>query len=159
MTTKAPALIDWLIGAFQASTALGQATPPVTVYDGPNTTGLDPFLKLYVGLTDPDNEDTPPAAATLTQTRDDLGNAARTEVSEIHCCAEAWSGADDIAAVRHAVAAIIAAAETVIRSDTTQFGGLGQATPGLAAAELLQNNTTAGAIARIPFSISFTSFT
>jgi len=151
-------LIDWLVGAFQASTALGAATPPVTVYDGPNTTDLDPFLKLYVGLTDPDNEGIEPAV-TFTQTRDDLGNATRTEVSEIHCCAEAWSGVDDIAAVRHAVAAIIAAAETVIRSDTTQFGGLGQATPGLAAAELLQNNTTSGAIARIPFSISFTSFT
>ncbi len=158
MTSRAPQLIDWLVGAFQASTALGAATPPVTVYDGPNTTDLDPFLKLYVGLTDPDNEGIEPAV-TFTQTRDDLGNATRTEVSEIHCCAEAWSGVDDIAAVRHAVAAIIAAAETVIRSDTTQFGGLGQATPGLAAAELLQNNTTSGAIARIPFSISFTSFT
>src|SRR6266571_9572517 len=117
MTTKAPALIDWLVAAFTASAALGAATPPVTVYDGPNTTDLDPFLKLYVGLTDPDNEDTPQAAATLTQSRDDLGNATRTEVSEIHCCAEAWSGADDIKTVRLAVAAIVAAAEVIIRSE------------------------------------------
>ena len=159
MTTKAPALIDWLVAAFTASAALGAATPPVTVYDGPNTTDLDPFLKLYVGLTDPDNEDTPQAAATLTQSRDDLGNATRTEVSEIHCCAEAWSGVDDIKTVRLAVAAIVAAAEVIIRSEATQFGGLGQAAPGLAAAELLQNNTGRGAIARIPFSITFKSFT
>jgi hypothetical protein len=158
MTSKAPALIDWLVNAFMAAPTLGQATPPVTIYDGPPTTGLDAFLKLYVGLTDPDNEGIE-AAATFRQSRADLGSATRTEFPDINCCAEAWSGTDDLVTVRHAVAAIVAAAETVIRSDTTNFGGLGQATPGLSAGDLLQNNTTAGAFARIPFTVSFTSFT
>ena len=36
---------------------------------------------------------------------------------------------------------------------------LGQATPGLSAGDLLQNNTAQGAFARIPFVVSFTSFT
>jgi len=158
MTTKVPALIDWLIAAFTAAPTLGQATPPVTIYDWPPTTGLDAPLKLYVGLTDPDNQGIE-TAATFRQSRDDLGSATRTELPDIYCCAEAWSGTDDLATVRHAVAAIVAAAETVIRADTTNFGGLGQATPGLAAGDLLQNNTAQGAFARIPFTISFTSFT
>jgi hypothetical protein len=158
VTTKAPALIDWLVNAFTSSTALGAAVPPVAVYDGPQTTRAPAQLVLWVGLSDPDSEDAE-AAATVTQKRDDLGNATRTEQTDIYCCAEAWSGTDDMATVRHAAAAITAAAETVIRSDTTMFGGLGQATPGLSTGDLLQNNTSTGAIARIPFTISFTSFT
>src|SRR5438046_6377372 len=158
MTSKAPALIDWLVAAFTAAPTLGQATPPVTVFDGPVTTALDPGLKLYVGLTDPENQGIE-TAATFRQSRADLGSATRTEYPDINCCAEAWAGTDDLATVRHAVAAIVAAAETVIRSDTTNFGGLGQATPGLSAGDLLQNNTAQGAFARIPFVVSFTSFT
>lgn len=159
MSTAVPALIDWLVGAFTAASTLGQAVPPVTVYDGPPTTSLDPPLKLYVGLTDPDNEGIE-AAATFQQTRADMGAAARDEVSEIHCCAEAWSGTDDMPTVRHAVAAIVAAVETIIRSDNTRFGGnAALAAPGITAGELLQNNTQQGAIARIPFSIAFKSFT
>ena len=164
MPSKAPALIDWLVNAFSNAPALGgpvvggTQTGPVTVFDGPRVTDLDPFLKLFVGLTDPDNEGIDPAA-TITQQRDDLGRLTRTEQTDIHCCAEAWSGDTDIQPVRLAAAGILAAAEAIIRSDTTQFGGNGQATPGLAAGDLLQNNTTNGAIARWPFTISFTSFT
>jgi hypothetical protein len=159
VTSRAPALIDWLVSAFTAAATLGQATPPVTVFDGPPTTDLDPFLKLYVGLTDPDNEAIE-AAATFTQSRSDMGGLTRDEISEIHCCAEAWSGTDDLPPVRHAAAAIVAAAEIIVRSDTTQFGGnAALAAPGVATGDLLQNNTTKGAIARIPFSIIFKSFT
>jgi hypothetical protein len=159
MTTKAPALIDWVVNAFTIAPTLGAAVPPVTVYDGPPTTESDPFLKLYVGLTDPDN----PAAeeaATWVQSRGDLGLLTRDEISTIHCCAEAWSGTDDMPTVRHAVVTIFAAAETIIRSDTTQFGGnAALAAPGVDASSLIQNNTQTGAVARIPFDITFKSFT
>lgn len=158
MPSKVPALIDYLAAAFTGAATLGQATPPVTVFDGPNTTELDPFLKLYIGLSDPDNEGIEPAV-TFAQTRDDLGSATRTERPDIHCCAEAWSGTDDMRTVRVAAFGILAAVEALVRGDATNFGGLGQATPGLAVAELQQNNTSAGAIARIPFTLSFTSFT
>src|SRR5262249_17730517 len=111
MTTKAPALIDWLVNACTVSASLGAAVAPgtVAVYDGPPTTALDAPLKLFIGLTDPDS-DSIDAAVTFTQTRDDLGSATRTELTEVHCCAEAWSGTDDISAVRHSQAAIVAAA-------------------------------------------------
>src|SRR6185437_3219796 len=155
MTTKVPALIDWLVNAFTTAPTLGAATPPVTVYDGPPTTGLDAPLKLFVGLTDPDN----PAAeeaATWVQSRGDLGLLMRDELSSIHCCAEAWAGTDDMPTVRHSAAAIVAAVEVVIRSDTTQFGGnAALAAPGLDTASLVQNNTQTGAVARIPFDITF----
>lgn len=159
MPSKVPALIDYLVTTFTNAPTLGTATPPVTVYDGPPTTGLDAPLKLFVGLTDPDN----PAiesAATLTQSRSDLGSATRDEVSEIHCCAEAWAGTDDMPTVRHAAFGILAAVETLVRADATSFGGNAQlAAPGVSAGELLQNNTTTGAIARIPFTVTFRSFT
>lgn len=164
LTTNAPALIDWLVNAFSNAVTLGgpvvsgTQTGPVTVFDGPRVTGLDPFLKLYVGLADPDNEGIEPAA-TITQKRDDLGRLARTEQTDINCCAEAWSGDTDIQAVRLAASGILAAAEQIIRADTTNSGGLAQATPGLSAGGLLQNNTAGGAIARWSFTISFTSFT
>ena len=158
MPSKAPALIDWLVAAFTAAPALGQATPPVAVYDGPVVTAAGDKLLLWVGLQDPDNEGIETAAA-ITQSRDDLGQATRTERSDIYCVAEAWAGTGDLATVRHAAAGILAAVETLIRADTTSFGGNGQATPGLSAGDLLQNNTPEGAFARWPFTISFTSFT
>lgn len=159
MPSKVPALIDYLVSLFQNAPTLGQATPPVTVYDGPPTTGLDAPLKLYVGLTDPDSEAVE-SAATFTQSRGDMGLVPRDEVSEIHCCAEAWSGSDSVRAMRLAAFGILAAVETLVRSDTTSFGSSAQlAAPGLSAGELLQNNTSTGAIARIPFTITFKSFT
>lgn len=159
MTTKVPALIDYLVDAFTSAPTLGAANPPVTVYDGPPTTGLDAKLKLYVGLTDPDSDQAEEAAA-WTQSRADLGNLTRTEDPSIHCCAEAWAGTDDMPTVRHSVTAIVAAVEVIIRSNTDRFGGNAtQATPGVTTSVLLQNNSSTGAMARIPFDINFTSFT
>ena len=158
-STRVPALIDYLVTLFTNAATLGQANPPVTVFDGPNTTELDPFLKLYVGLTDPDS-DAAESAARWTQSRGDLGAQTRDEVSEILCCAEAWSGTDGIQTVRLSAFGITAAVETLVRSDQTRFGGnAALAAPGFTAGELLQNNTTTGAVARIPFSIAFKSFT
>lgn len=157
MTTKVPALIDYLVAEFQASVTLGQASPPVTVFDGPPTTAADPELKLYVGLSDPDNEGIE-IAATFTQSRGDLGYATRDEVTAINCCAEAWSGDDTISTVRHSVFAILAAVEALVRADNST-GGLGFSQPGVTAGDLLQNNSATGAIARVPFTLTFKSFT
>jgi hypothetical protein len=159
MTTKVPALIDWLVNAFTTAPTLGAAVPPVTVYDGPPTTGLDAPLKLYVGLQDPDNPGAS-EAATFEQARSDLGQMTRDEISIIRCAAEAWAGTDDMRTVRVAAFAISAAAETIIRSDTTQFGGnAALAGPGMTGGVLVQNNTQTGAVARVTFDVIFRSFT
>ena len=159
MSSKVPPLIDYLVALFTNDATLGQAVPPVTVFDGPPTTALDAPLKLYVGLTDPDADTAEPAAA-LTQARSDLGNLTRDELSEIHCVAEAWSGVDALQTMRVAAFGIVAAVETLVRADATKFGGnAALAAPGVTNGELLQNNTSTGAVARVTFSLMFKSFT
>lgn len=161
MASKVPALIDWLVAAFTAAPTLGAAPAPntVTVYDGPPTTSLDPFLKLFVGLTDP-NSSAPEVAGRFTQARSDMGAAMRDEVSEIFCAAEAWSGTDGLQVVRVSANGILAAVENLVRSDTTRFGGnAALAAPGITNGEWVQDNTQQGAVARVLFSIAFKSFT
>jgi hypothetical protein len=163
MPSKVPGLLSYLITLFTVSPALQALqlgdTAGVAVYDGPPTTGLDAKLKLYVGLEDPD-ADTVQRAATWTQSRDDLGQLNRSEQVTVACVAETWSGTDDMATVRGAVFGITAAVEALIRADATQFGGnAALAAPGFATGDLLQNNTSTGAVARIPFQLMFKSFT
>ncbi len=157
VTSRVPALIGYLVDLFTADATIGAATPPVTVYDGPATTGLDPPLKLFIGLTDPDNPAAEPAADSQ-QSWAALGRRGRDEQVTIHCVAEAWSGTDDIRTLRLAVYAIVAAIETLMQADTTQFGGnVLFPDPGLTTMALLQNNTTTGAIARVTFDLIFKS--
>ncbi len=155
VTSRIPALIDYLVTLFTSAATLGGATPPVTVLDGPQTTELDPPLALWVGLPDPDN----PAAETaadFTQAWAALGRLGRDETITIHCCAQAWSGLDDVRTVRLAVTAITSAVEALMQADSTQFGGnVLYPAPGFAAGSLSQNNTQQGAIARIPFDLTF----
>ncbi len=115
ITSRVPALIDYLYNLFNTDLTLGTATPPVTVYDGP---------------------------VTIT----------------IHCVAEAWSGVDDTRTMRVAVYAIIAAVETLMQADTTQFGGnVLFPDPGMTTGQLLQLNPSTGALARVPFDLTFRS--
>ena len=165
VTTRLPPLIDYLVALFTADPTIGTATPPVTVFDGPAVTGLDAFLKLYIGLTDPDNTSTAEPAGGSVQEWAALGRRGRSETVTIKCCAEAWSGfestptatasASGIQTVRLAAYGIVAAVETLMQADTTQFGGnVLYPAPGVTNQALLQNSTTAGVIARVTFSRS-----
>jgi hypothetical protein len=157
VTSRIPALIDYLVALFTSAATLGQATPPVTVYDGPATTGLDAPLKLFIGLADPDSDAAEPAADS-TQEWAALGRLGRNETITIHCCAEAWAGTDDLKTVRVAVTGIVAAVEAVLQADTTQFGGnVLFPDPGITGLALLQNNTQTGAVAREAFDLVFKS--
>lgn len=163
VTSRLPALIDYLVALFQNATTLGgpvvngTQTGPVTVYDGPPTTGLDVPLKLYVGLTDPDSDAAEPAGESE-QEWIGQGRRARNEIVTIHCCAEAWAGTDDMPTVRTAVTGIVAAVETLMQADSTQFGGnVLFPAPGITNAVLAQNNTDRGAIARVIFDLIFKS--
>ena len=155
VTSRLPALIDYLVNLFTADATLGAATPAVTIYDGPPTTALDAPLKLYVGLTDPDSDAAEPAGESQ-QTWAALGRRGRDETVTIHCCAEAWSGVDTIQTVRLAATGIVAAVETLMQADTTQFGGNALfPDPGVSVMQLSQNNTSTGAIARQAFDLVF----
>ena len=157
VTSRLPALIDYLVTLFTAAGTLGAATPPVTIYDGPATTLLDAPLKLYVGWTDPE---TPPGTGEpggdTQQTWAALGRLGRDEQVTIHCCAEAWTGVDDIRTARLSCTAITAAVETLMQNDSTQFGGnVLFPDPGLTNISLPQANTDHGALVRQTFDLTF----
>ena len=157
VTSRVPALIDYLVTLFTNDATIGQASPAVTVFDGPPTTLLDAPLKLYVGLSDPDSGAAEPAADAQ-QSWAALGRRGRNEMVTVHCCAEAWSGTDTVQTVRLAVAGITSAVETLMQADTTQFGGnVLYPDPGFTNQVWLQNNTDAGAIARVQFDLVFKS--
>ena len=157
ITSRVPALIDYLVALFTAAATLGAATPPVTIFDGPPTTELDAVLALYVGLSDPDNT-AAEAAGDSVQSWGGLGRFARNETTTIHCCAQAWGGLDDMKTVRIAATGIVAAVETLMQADTTQFGGnVLFPNPGITAIAVTQNTTSKGAIARVAFDLVFTS--
>jgi len=122
VTSRLPALIDYLIALFTSASTLGQATPPVTIFDGPVTTRDPAPLQLYVGLSDPENTGAELAGDTV-QEWAALGRRARNETTVIHCAALAWSGADDARTVRLAATGIVAAVETLLQADATQLGG------------------------------------
>jgi len=157
ITSRVPALLDYLVTLFTNDATLGAASPAVTIFDGPPTTELDPPLALYVGLSDPDS-DAAEAAAESVQEWGGLGRQARNETTTIHCCAQAWSGVDDLKTVRTSVYGIVAAVEVLMQADSTQFGGnVLFPAPGVGTGMLAQNNTDRGAIARVSFDLTFKS--
>jgi hypothetical protein len=76
-------------------------------------------------------------------------------------CGGAWTGGPETFSVLRASAfAVVAAVETLVRADTTQFGGNAQlAAPGVTGGQLDQDNTQQGPVARVTFSIAFKSYT
>ena len=155
VTSRIPALLTYLITLFTNSALLGQATPAVTLLDGPQVTGLDAPLKLFVGLTDPDSTAVEPAAESV-QEWGAIGRLGRNETITIRCCAEAWAGTDDMATVRASVTGIVASVEQVLQADSTQFGGnVLYPDPGITSLALAQNSTQQGAVARVAFDLVF----
>jgi hypothetical protein len=154
VTTRVPAVIDYLVTTFQAASTLGQATPPVAVFDGPAVTSDPAPLQLWVGVYDPDSEDAQIAANTE-QSWAGLGHMAKNEQLSVRCTAVAWSGTDDVRTVRLSCAAIVAAVETLVLADATLGGTV--TVPGNAnvtGGEWWQNTTTRGAIVQLRFEIT-----
>jgi len=159
ITSRLPALIDYLVTLFTSAATLGAAAAPntVTVFDGPAVTDLDPPLALFVGLANPDATAAAEAGATV-QDWGALGRLGRNETSTIRCCAQAWSGTDDLHTVRISATGIVANVEAVLQADSTQFGGnVLYPLPGITNLTLLQNTTDRGAIARVSFDLIFFS--
>jgi hypothetical protein len=125
ITSRIPALTDYLVNLFTTAATLGAAAAPVAVYDGPPTSAFDAPLKLYVGWTDPDDPNGE-SGAESTQEWASLGRRGRDEIVTIHCCAEGWggnTGGADVKTMRTSCTGITAAVETLMQADTTSFGG------------------------------------
>jgi hypothetical protein len=157
ITSRLPALIDYLVSLFKNAATLGAAPPPnnVTVYDGQVITEDPENLILWVGMSDPSIPDQ--AAADFTQEWAALGRRGRNETVTIHCCAVGWgAGENSVAAARVAACGIVAAVETLMQADATQFGGnVLYPMPGVAAGALTQLSTDRGPAARVAFDLVF----
>lgn len=149
MPSKVPAVIDYLVTLFQGAATIGQASPPVTVIDGPQPTADPGNLALWVGVDD--IAQAAPAAASSAQARDGLGRRA-TETLTIHCVAQAKSGSDSVQPLREAAAAIVAAVETLVAEDGKLGGTVAESIPG-AAADWQQGPIGAGMAVRVAFTI------
>ena len=157
-TSRVPALIDYLVNAFSNSVTLGQATPPVTVFDGPVASADPAMLALHVGIDDAFGEGMP-TSATAEQVGQGLGGQKRQETTAVHCAAVAWAGTGDMKTVRTAAFAIVAAAEDLVRTNSDRFGGnAGAAVPLVTGATLQQDDTPQGSVAQVMFTITFGSF-
>lgn len=150
--SKVPLVLAYLADTFTASSLLGAATPPVTVWDGPVATEAAPGLVLWTGLDDPDSDAATLAADSERRWGPSLGG--QGEVITIYCAAESWSGGTDIRTERVAAYGVVSVVEALVRSDATGFGGNGLvADPGVTGGQLRQNNTSRGAQARVSFQI------
>lgn len=149
-TSTIPAVIAYLVATFTQASTLGQASPPVRVYDGPTTTGEAAQLVLWVGIEDPDSDD-PQQAAITEQTWAGLGAQRRDELLTVNCVAEAWDGADALPNTRDAAYGIVAAVENLLRADV--YLGQNVLFAGVSPEGLIQKTTEKGVLARVPFRI------
>jgi hypothetical protein len=159
ITSRIPALIDYLYNLWTADSTLGAAAGAarVTVFDGPTTTLDAAPLQLYVGLSNPDNPAGEPAGDSV-QEWAALGRLGRNETTTIHCAALAWSGTDDMHTVRVAATGIVAAVETLMQNNTTQFGGnVLFPMPGITTISVTQSNQTPGSQCVVAFDLIFKS--
>jgi hypothetical protein len=152
-TTRVPQVLSYLVAAFTAAPALGGATPPVLVYDGPKVTGETGPLALWVGVDDIDTL-TPVSANSEQEWMPGAGRAGRMEQLSVHCTLQAKSGSDDVPSLRARVADALAAVEGVLRADPS----LGGTTPGVknagvTSAEWRQYPLPPGMAVRVMFTI------
>lgn len=155
-TSRVPAVIDALVTICKAASTIGQATPPISVYDGPDLTTAADEQILWIGMDDPDSEQAP-IGADSSQQFAGLGTRQRNEEGTIHCVVQCWSGDTTIRTARLQAYAVVASVETLIRTDAT-IGGTLSTVAGWAEVDglqLHQNQTDKGAVARVSFHIKY----
>ena len=155
ISSRLPALITYLVALFTNDPTVGGAG--VTVFDGPVTTDLDPSLKLWIGMQNPDGAG-PQEAGKSAQDWGGIGRQAKNEVARIHCVAEAWSGDDTLATVRDSLFGITSAVEALMLANSDRFGGnVLFPSNGFSEGTLVQDNPDTGAVARLLFDLVFTA--
>lgn len=153
LTSRVPAVINYLVTLFTNDATLGAADPAVAVYDGPVVTDAPEQLILWVGMDDPDSEEAPIGAESESEWGS-LGALARNEQITVHCVAEAWTGSTDVATARVSAFNIVAAVETLLRADVSLGGTLPSGWCEVTGMQLRQNNVQQGAVARVAFNIN-----
>lgn len=147
-----PAAIDALVTVFNAAVPTGSI-----VIDGPAVVDPGAYQNIvYVGVDDPDTEDAYSVAATAQQAWAWLGHVQRAEDAEIHCSAISWNGDANQKAARDNVYALLKVLTDSITVDPT-LGGAVLMVVGVNSDSLLQSQDSAGAEAKLNFSVSIKS--
>lgn len=120
--TAVPGVLDYLYATALASASLGQASPPVTVIDGPQVTD-DILIEqpiLWIGH-DPLSPGEVAATSDLDWPVMDHGRTLDEE-GEITCAARYWSGDVTTKTSRDGCAAIVEAVAQLLKGDATTGG-------------------------------------
>jgi hypothetical protein len=152
-SSSVPAAIAALLAAFRASTALGLATPPVPVHDGPDITAAASLEAVAVGYTATANQ------AVVTGTAAPEGNSAGPDREQyaVICTAEVLDPGGDIAAARTRAYQLHAACGAAITADRTLGRAVLRAAPGLGS--LQQQQQQNGALATVTFPVTVDAYT
>jgi hypothetical protein len=154
MTTPStvPAAIDALVTLFTAAVPANS-----TVVDGPAVIDPGAFKNIvYVGVDDPDTEGPYTIAATAQQAWAWLGHVQRAEDADVHCSVICWNGDADQKAARDGAYALLTIITDAITADPT-LGGAVLYVVGVNSDSLMQSQDTAGAEAKLNFSVSIKS--
>lgn len=123
MTSQVPAITDYLVNAAKASMLLGQASPAVSVFDGPQPPAATQALPLVLWIgCDPLITDTVTMTAVQSWPLQDKART-RDEDGDITCAAQHWSGDPSNKVHRDGAAAIVAGVEVLLRGDGTTGPG------------------------------------
>ncbi|MBB2909322.1 hypothetical protein FHS43_000568 [Streptosporangium becharense] len=146
LSSRVPALLDRLVGLFT-----GALPGDVLILDGPAVTadpGQDVVCVGWDGDDDGDGQ-----AVDWAQDWTGLGAGVKTETIQVTCVLIAWDGDDDLAAARTRAYTHFAALEAALRADVGA-GFAPPATVAITGGRLHQEQTRAGAQARVPFTVS-----
>jgi len=155
VTTAMNDAINYLVTLFTTDVTLGAATPPVLVLDGPQTNQQYATQILWVGVQNPDDDPgTASPAAVGAQEWAALGNRARYENFAIYCALQAWSGVGDITTARNTAFVMMAAVETLVRTNVNLGGNILFVNPGVTGHQLRQGDSSKGSFAPLQFTIN-----
>lgn len=150
-SSSVPAAIAALVAAFTASPSLGAAGVPVR--DGPLLTSATGTEAVAVGYTGDQNL----AVVTGTATPEGLGAGPDRERYAVTCAAEVIDPGGNLPAARIRAYQLHAACGAAIAADHTLGTTVLRAVPG--PGSLVQQQTTAGALARVVFPVQVDAYT
>lgn len=158
LTTVAPTLVTYLVDRWRALSTLGTATPPVSVFLGPELSEGFATLALWVALDDPQSfqfGQSPGEMVGVLSTQEwaSMPAGPRDEHLTIQCLAEAWSGDTDTRTAMLNAYSIVAAAENDLRSDVSLGGGFQFQLPGSTNHRMRWHQGDGGAACRIGFDV------
>ena len=154
-TTAINDAINYMVGLFATDVTLGAATPPTLVLDGPQTNQQYATQILWVGVQDPDADPSSAGLAAVgAQEWAAMGNRARYESFGVYCALQAWSGVGDITTARNTAFVMMAAVETLVRTNVNLGGNILFVNPGVTGHALRQADSSKGSFARLQFTIN-----